>query len=167
MIDSETHSGQRPYAVVDIDGVVADVRHRLHHVETRPKNWRAFFAAASDDDLLAEGAALVHELSELCDIVWLTGRPTSLRGTTAAWLQRHELPPGTLLMRRSRDFRPSAVFKLERLVELARRRPLHTLVDDDLSVLTAAEKAGFAVVHADWMARPAALVRAQEQDGRT
>jgi hypothetical protein len=27
---------QRPLAVVDIDGVLADVRHRLHHVKNRP-----------------------------------------------------------------------------------------------------------------------------------
>ena len=37
-------------AVVDIDGVVADVRHRLHHVADRPKDWRSFFAAAADDE---------------------------------------------------------------------------------------------------------------------
>ena len=36
----------RPLAIVDIDGVVADVRHRLHHLDRRPKNWSAFFAAA-------------------------------------------------------------------------------------------------------------------------
>ncbi len=36
-------------AVFDIDGVLADVRHRLHHVAARPKDWDAFFGAAPQD----------------------------------------------------------------------------------------------------------------------
>ena len=39
----------------DIDGVVADVRHRLHFLQRRPKDWPGFFAAAADDPGLAEG----------------------------------------------------------------------------------------------------------------
>jgi len=31
---------------VSIDGVLADVHHRLHHIARRPKDWPAFFAAA-------------------------------------------------------------------------------------------------------------------------
>ena len=38
---------ERPLAIVDIDGVVADVRHRLVHVQSRPKDWDAFFDASS------------------------------------------------------------------------------------------------------------------------
>ena len=49
-------------AVFDIDGVVADVRHRLHHLE-RHRSWHAFFAAAADDPLLPEGARLVADLA--------------------------------------------------------------------------------------------------------
>ena len=46
---------QRPIAVIDIDGVLADVRHRLHLVHDRPKDWVAFFAAAPDDPPLETG----------------------------------------------------------------------------------------------------------------
>ena len=51
-----------PYVVVDLDGVLADVRHRVHHVERRPKDWAAFFAAATDDPVLPEGRATVDAL---------------------------------------------------------------------------------------------------------
>ena len=61
-------------AVFDIDGVVADVRHRLHHLERR-RAWLRFFDAADEDTLLPEGAALVGELARAHEIVWLTGRP--------------------------------------------------------------------------------------------
>ena len=42
----------RPIAVLDIDGVLADVRHRLHHLERQPTSWSGFFAAAVSDPLL-------------------------------------------------------------------------------------------------------------------
>ena len=51
------------YAVVDIDGVVADVRHRLAFLDRRPKDWDGFFDAAVEDPLLPEGAAVVAELA--------------------------------------------------------------------------------------------------------
>ena len=53
----------RPLAVVDIDGVVADVRHRLHFIEGTPRQWDRFFAAADEDPPLPEGVALVTKLA--------------------------------------------------------------------------------------------------------
>ena len=40
-------------AVFDVDGVLADVRHRLHFVERRPKDWPGFFGAMADDAIAA------------------------------------------------------------------------------------------------------------------
>jgi hypothetical protein len=73
---------QRPLAVVDIDGVLADVRHRLHHVKNRPKDWAAFFAAAPDDQPLDKGLETVRRLAEVCDMVYLSGRPEHCRQHT-------------------------------------------------------------------------------------
>ena len=156
-------------AVVDIDGVLADVRHRLHHVTGR-KNWPAFFAGAADDGLLAEGARTVHALAEVYDVVYLSGRPERLRGVTESWFRRHGLPDGPLLLRREGDFRPSRDFKVEALEELARTRAVVVLVDDDERVLAAAREAGFDVLPATWMGPDEdlpALREAQEEDGRT
>ena len=49
-------------AVFDIDGVVADVRHRVHLLE-RHGSWHRFFTAAGRDTLLHEGARLVADLA--------------------------------------------------------------------------------------------------------
>lgn len=162
-------SGARPYAVIDLDGVVADVSHRVHHVEARPKDWGAFFGAAGKDPLLVEGHAVVTELATEHEIVYLTGRPDYLRRVTVQWLSRHELPEGRLLMRRRGDFRPSRVAKVEMLRRLAEDRPVRLLVDDDDEVVAAARRAGFEVLHADWAptASRRALREAQERDGRT
>src|SRR4051794_15265852 len=85
-------------AVFDIDGVVADVRHRVHHLEDYPRDWGAFFLGAAKDKPLDEGLALVADLGSKHDIVWLTGRPEWIRDITDAWLFRHGLPTGELFM---------------------------------------------------------------------
>ena len=157
----------RMVAVIDIDGVVADVRHRLSHVSGRSRDWAAFFAAAGDDTLLAEGADAAHRLAEVYDVVYLSGRPESLRSVTQGWLDDHGLPPGPLRLRPHRDFRPSREWKVEALRDLARTRRVGLLVDDDPAVLEAARVAGFDVLPATWMGEHPELRAAQERDGRT
>jgi len=163
--------------VFDIDGVLADVRHRLHYLATRPKNWEAFFAAAKNDQVLEVGAEFAKRAAATHEIVYLTGRPERLRAATQSWLDEQQLPAGRLVMRPVGDRRPSAVVKLHELRRLRRESTVEMLVDDDPSVIDAARAAGFTVQHADWMPRPAdpdlplfgrdVLGDAQQRDGRT
>jgi hypothetical protein len=154
-------------AVVDLDGVLADVRHRLHHVAARPKDWSAFFAAAPRDELLAEGARVVRALAEVHDIVYLSGRPESCRADTLAWLGRHRLPEADVLLRPHDDRRPGRLYKVDALNRLARSRDIAVLVDDDSLVCEAARAAGYDVLPATWMGEQPELVEAQEVDGET
>jgi phosphoglycolate phosphatase-like HAD superfamily hydrolase len=158
---------ERPLAVFDIDGVLADVRHRLRFVESKPKDWDAFFDAAIDDPPLAQGVELAQESAKECEVVYVTGRPERCRRDTLAWFAQHGLPEGTLSMRRSRDFRPARVAKLELLRRLAADRSVAVVVDDDEKVCDAYEGAGFRVLRARWMSEQPVLQRAQEEEGRT
>lgn len=164
-------SAERPLAVIDIDGVLADVRHRLRHVRTRPKDWDAFFAAAPLDPLLEEGKNTVVRLAEVCEIVYLSGRPERCRADTEHWFAAHDLPPGRLLLRPQGDRRPARLVKVEVLRRLAKDRTVAVLVDDDALVLDAAREAGFDVLPAGWMPAEAAaegtLREAQEVEGQT
>lgn len=157
----------RPLAVFDVDGVLADVRHRLVHVEQHPKDWDAFFAAAPDDPPLATGVALAVESARECEVVYVTGRPERCRADTLAWFARHGLPAGELSMRGARDRRPARVAKLDLLRARAEGRAVAVVVDDDLQVCMAYEQAGFRVIRATWMSVEPALEHAQESDGRT
>lgn len=157
----------RPLAVVDIDGVVADVRHRLHLVADRPKRWEAFFAAAADDPPLPAGVELVHELAVDHDVLWLTGRPERTRLATEAWLAAQGLPADPLLMRRDRDFRPARYAKRDELRRLRRSRQVGVVVDDDPEVVAALRADGFPVRLADWLPHSSTLRAAQEREGRT
>ena len=154
-------------AVFDIDGVLADVRHRLHHVERRPKDWDAFFEAAPADPPLHEGVALAREAARDCEVVYVTGRPERCRADTVRWLREHGLPEGRLSMRSGRDRRPARLAKPELLARLAGDRPVAVVVDDDLEVCDAYEAAGWRVLRATWADRPASLEQAQEEEGRT
>jgi phosphoglycolate phosphatase-like HAD superfamily hydrolase len=157
----------RPLAIFDIDGVLADVRHRVHHLEGRRKDWGAFFQAAPRDGVHPEGLALALEAAQECDIAYVTGRPEWIRAETSAWLDTHGLPAGDLAMRRRGDHRPAAQAKLRLLEQVAAGRTVAVIVDDDLDVCDAYEAAGFAVLRATWAPRSAALHAAQEEDGRT
>jgi hypothetical protein len=158
---------ERPLAVIDLDGVVADVRHRLPLIRSAPRDWDGFFAGIPDDPPLAEGVAVVHRLADDHDLVYLTGRPERTRADTQDWLHRHGLPPGRLVMRRERDRRPARLVKPELLRRLAAGRRVSVVVDDDVEVCVALERDGWPVLRADWMPQPETLGDAQERLGRT
>jgi len=163
----------RPTVVVlDIDGVVADVRHRLRHVEKRPKDWVAFFAAMDDDALLEQGRAVALEaVAAGHAIVYLTGRNEGYRTVTHDWLLRHGLPDGPLVMRGEDDRRPARQFKPGALARIARAAEVVEVVDDDDAVVRALRDAGWNVRHATWMTSDVAaqqtLFEAQEVEGRS
>jgi hypothetical protein len=167
--------GPTRIAVVDLDGVLADVRHRLHHVERHPKDWATFFALAESDPPLAEGFAVARELAERHQVVYLSGRPERCRTATERWLTRHDAPVGQLILRRDGDRRPARRTKLGELSRLASRHEVVVLVDVDPAVCAAARDAGFPVFEATWgrddgadsQARSRTLFDAQENDGRT
>ena len=157
----------RPLAIVDIDGVVADVRHRLHHVESRPKDWDAFFAAAVDDPPLVEGLAVVARLDEDHEVVFLTGRPEACRDDTERWLDEHGLGGHRLVMRPEGTRRPAAELKRDLLADLALARVVGVVVDDDELVIAAMTGGGHPTLHATWGGRSTALHVVQEVEGRS
>lgn len=174
---------QAPVAVFDLDGVLADVRHRLPLVAGRPRRWDDFFAAAPLDPVLPEGRlAVLAAVDAGRPVVYLTGRPERCRADTLDWLVRHGLPDGELIMRPEGDRRPARMTKLAALRRLAGRMQVGMVVDDDATVVEALRAAGFPVLHADWMPRSSpsttgsgsseraaedVLFQVQEREGRT
>jgi hypothetical protein len=100
------------------------------------------------------------------EIVWLTGRPSSLRAVTRRWLADRGLPVTELIMRGQRDFRPAPALKLAELATL-KARHIELFVDDDARVIAAAADAGYPAILADWMTHSPVLSQAQHEAGRT
>jgi hypothetical protein len=160
------NAGDVPVAVVDIDGVLADVRHRLPHLDIRPPDWASFFATMGDDPPLPEGQAVAAELARGHRIIYVTGRPARYADVTARWLKAHGLPDGEIICRPDGDRRPAHVLKLAVVAEIARRSRVALCVDDNHKVLEALRGGGFAVFEADWAVGTVDLLEAQ-QSGRT
>jgi hypothetical protein len=139
------------WIIFDIDGTVADCRHRHKHLERPVPDWEAFFAASEFDAPLPLGVALAFEYAAEGQLLWLTGRPERYRGITVHWLRDQGLPVTPLHMRPNDDMRPAALFKAERIEQLAAERPVLLVVDDDDLVVSTLRAAGWPVQHAQWM----------------
>jgi phosphoglycolate phosphatase-like HAD superfamily hydrolase len=157
----------RPLAVFDVDGVLADVTHRLHHLRARPQRWERFFQAADRDPLLVEGADRLRAALVDHDVLYLTGRPERTRRLTERWLARHDLPTGPLVMRSDDDHRPARWMKREVLRRLSATRDIVSVIDDDPAVVAVLEADGWPVELATWLPHSSTLQSAQERQGRT
>ena len=106
----------------DIDGTLADCSHRIHHIETAPKDWDSFFAACEDDAPIPHILGLAYHLAMETDIVFVSGRSDQCRAQTLQWLNRHLggliVLSGDLYMRREGDHRPDDIIKIELLEQL-------------------------------------------------
>ena len=110
--------------IFDIDGTLADLTHRLHHVKTRPKNWPAFHAGCGDDAPFPHMQNLISRLWLTTDIVFMSGRNEANRKVTTDWLIKHGFagpslnPTIRLYMRADDDYRNDDIIKLELLQKL-------------------------------------------------
>lgn len=103
----------------DIDGTIADLSHRLHHILSTPKDWKSFFAGCHADGPIPHIIEMARDLSAAGKgIVYVSGRSDQCRSQTAAWLLGNDLPAGQLYMRKEGDHREDNIIKLELLEQL-------------------------------------------------
>lgn len=113
-----------PIYLVDIDGTVADLSHRLWMIKTDPPDWDGFFAACSED---APIVPVIHTVRTLglagADIVFISGRSDATQNATTDWLLTHGLTMiDGLYMRKAGDHRPDNIVKSELLDQFLKDR---------------------------------------------
>jgi predicted kinase len=102
--------------IFDIDGTLADLSHRLHHVTNGKKDWDAFFDGIGDDLLVGPVADLAHIVGAWGHkVILCSGRPEKCRDGTEGWLARHSVNFDRLYMRPDDDTRPDFVVKKQLL----------------------------------------------------
>lgn len=99
-------------AMFDIDGTLADISHRLHHVQSK-KDWEAFFAGIKDDTVIEPVANLLDAVCLSYPIILCSGRPERYRDATEAWLAENFITYTKLYMRADDDHRPDHVVKAQ------------------------------------------------------
>lgn len=112
------------FVVFDLDGTLADIGHRVHHVRNGNRNYDAFFAACVDD--LPNGP-VIAALNAHWDAghrveIW-SARSDKVRTETVAWLISQKIDPRLLV-----NMRPAG--DTTRDVEL-KRSWLHALHPDE------------------------------------
>jgi phosphoglycolate phosphatase-like HAD superfamily hydrolase len=116
--------------IFDIDGTLADVSERIHHVRKKPKNWNAFFAGMAQDKA-------IHSMVRLCNIldasgmqiILCSGRSEEHRDETVRWLREQGVNYHGLLLRRDHDRRSDTVVKRE-MLDLIDRSKILFVVED-------------------------------------
>lgn len=121
--------------ICDIDGTIADTRHRLHFIQGKPKDWISFFDAMDTDAPHTYVITLLQALSSTYPILLATGRPETHRDMTQAWLQQHSVPNSLLTMRKAGDYRSDVVVKKEMLVEIRKTYDPLLSIDDRPEVI--------------------------------
>ncbi len=122
----------KPVVIVDIDGTLADVRHRLHYIKgPGKKNWKLFFQNQIHDKPYGDIAQQVRTLAPNHEIVIVTGRPEEYRVGTEEWLRKYRIPFSRIYMRPAGDHRPDYVVKADILQEIGPERVLKAFEDQE------------------------------------
>jgi phosphoglycolate phosphatase-like HAD superfamily hydrolase len=129
--------------VFDIDGTLADVSERVHHVRRKPKDWRAFFAGMAQDKAIRSMVRLCNLLHDAgVRIVLCSGRPERYRRQTVAWLEHEGVRYDELRLRHDGDRRSDTIAKRELLADLDPERVLF-IVEDRSAVVEMWRERGF------------------------
>lgn len=116
--------------IFDIDGTLADVSERIHHVKKKPKNWNAFFQGMAQDKA-------IHSMVRLCNVLYeagikillCSGRNEEHRPQTVQWLAQQGVNYHELILRRNGDMRSDTVVKREMLAGIDRSKILFVVED--------------------------------------
>jgi uncharacterized HAD superfamily protein len=135
----------RKDVIVDIDGTLADVDHRLHYIRGKRKDWKKFFAVMSEDKPVEAVIAQVQELAKDHNIYVVSGRPDDYRDVTVEWLKLHKVPYEALYMRKAGDFRPDDEVKQDILDAHFDKANVALVIEDRLRVIRMWKKNGLKV----------------------
>lgn len=155
----------------DIDGTIADDRHRYHLA--MDKRWAEYFdfQRMMADGVWGQGRTLmIGTLARQVEIGYLTGRRADTVLQTRAWLLNNGFPtPRThqglkLHMKPVKLKMPTPEFKAEKILELQQQYSKVILFDDDPDVCRVVTKeCGYgSSIHCTWNNKPAKLVEQAE-----
>ena len=116
--------------IFDIDGTLADVSERIHHVREKPKNWNAFFQGMAQDKA-------IHSMVRLCNLLYASGihiilcsgRSEEHRQQTIDWLAQQGVNYHDLRLRKDNDRCADSVVKREMLANLDQIKILFVVED--------------------------------------
>ena len=141
------------YVLCDLDGTLADIKHRLPvplRTDGVGKDWAEFFSKIPQDTLRTDVWERVRDKLETDPhnkLVLLSGRNESTRAVTEKWLADNGITYLTLIMRRESDHRDDPEVKIGLLRRyFPDQSKIVCVFDDRPRVLRAWEEAGLSVI---------------------
>lgn len=143
-------TSQKPVVICDIDGTIANIDHRLHHVQKTPKDWKSFFQEIHRDTPRNEVIDMLLEEEEKGNEIFLvSGRSDEYRKETEEWLEQafkgYTKLWTTVFMRQKHDKRPDTQVKEEIYDRYFSKRNVVLVIDDRPSVIRMWKSKGLSV----------------------
>jgi phosphoglycolate phosphatase-like HAD superfamily hydrolase len=147
-----TRFSQKQTALFDIDGTLANIKHRRTHLWKSPPDWKSFNDEMGDDTPNVSVVSLYRSLwyANSYELILVTGRNERSRALTEQWLAWNEIPFSRLLMRANHDPRPDHVIKEELLdLLLGEGKEIAFAVDDRQQVVDMWRRRGITCLQCD------------------
>lgn len=137
-----------PYIVFDIDGTLANIKHRLPYIKSEKPDWDSFNESMDKDALNLPVAQIYYKM---CDSrhnanhpsIFVTGRPQDYQHKTEQWLLRNKLVPNYLFMRPAGDYRSDVEIKTEIIDKYIKMAPILFVIDDRDKIVEMWRKLGY------------------------
>ncbi len=145
------------FILVDIDGTIADLDHRLHFIQSpTQKDYREFHKRVDQDTPILEVIAWVNALYDSgYTICLVSGRGDECAIATEDWLTKHAVLYDYIFMRRGGDYRADTLIKKE-ILDLLPKDKIDFVIDDRPSVIRMWKENGlrvFPVSQDRWVGR--------------
>lgn len=134
--------------VCDLDGTLANMTHRVHHLEE--KNWDAFFDAVKDDTVNLWCQLLLQAMhGRGYEVIFVTGRNSRCREATREWLDNVGFGCCMVHMRKEDDRRPDYELKAEIYDQYLKDRDILFVLEDRQQVVDMWRSKGLTVLQCD------------------
>ena len=135
--------------IVDIDGTISNISHRVHHVIGKNKNWNAFSELMDRDLPITKNInRIAYKFGSEYKILFVSGRSQKYKKKTEKWLSDYFYTDEYLLfLRKDNDKRPSFEIKRDILNNLRKKFIIKYAIDDNEKDLKMYEKEGLETIN--------------------
>ena|ERR1019366_3500801 len=124
------------WVIFDLDGTLADIGHRLHHIKKEPADWDAFNKECLHDHPMRDIVKLLHVVHQTgYSVAILSGRDNAYRSLTEQWLRSLGITWSKLLLRPHGDHRSDTVVKREMFVDNFDKQEVWFVIEDRTKVV--------------------------------
>jgi uncharacterized HAD superfamily protein len=120
--------------IVDLDGALCNVNHRIQYIRTKPRNWNAWNKALIHDTVNSAVHTVIDSLRQY-SILIVTGRSDDYKESTEQWLKTNNVFYDVIYMRKFNDHRDDVVVKGEILDEIEKDYEILMAFDDRVRVV--------------------------------